>query len=201
MVKDKSLGGLGLRHSGKANIVSLAKFNWHFIREEDSLWAKVLRGKYVNPANSHYRPSFLGRSLCKGCPLADFYMWNSNSGVFCPKVAYNLATFPSPTEPISNLSWVWKINAHPRVVYFIWLALQNGIASKEFLFLRHLIPDQACPHCQNPIENSMHMLHLCLLAQSFWKGFGVLPGFFDSNLSFVDWVHLSCHNKKLNSSG
>lgn len=48
----------------------MAKLNWRFLREEDSLWARVIRGKYSSPLrNQYYSPSFLWRSMCKGYPL------------------------------------------------------------------------------------------------------------------------------------
>ncbi|KAH7855512.1 hypothetical protein Vadar_025710 [Vaccinium darrowii] len=69
VTKDKRLGGLGLRDAVNSNFVSMAKLNWRFLKEDDSLWARVLRGKYGSPTANHYSPSYLLRSLCKGYPL------------------------------------------------------------------------------------------------------------------------------------
>ena len=44
----KSEGGLGLHNAKGRNLSLLAKLNWRFHSEKDSLWSKVLRSKYCN---------------------------------------------------------------------------------------------------------------------------------------------------------
>ena len=46
VTKPKELGGLGLQSAKGRNTALLAKLNWRFQTEKDSLWAKVLRYKY-----------------------------------------------------------------------------------------------------------------------------------------------------------
>lgn len=69
VTKEKIFGGLGLRGSQYSNLIAMAKLNWRFLREENSLWARVLRGKYSSPLRHQYCPSSLWHGMCKGYPL------------------------------------------------------------------------------------------------------------------------------------
>ncbi|KAH7853979.1 hypothetical protein Vadar_008790 [Vaccinium darrowii] len=66
VAKPKYLGGLGIRLAGFANEIALAKLNWRVDRENDSLWAKVLKNNYGEFSSTRHRPSFVWRSLRKG---------------------------------------------------------------------------------------------------------------------------------------
>ena len=48
ITKAKSDGGLGLQSVKERNIALLAKLNWRFHKDRDSLWARVLIHKYFN---------------------------------------------------------------------------------------------------------------------------------------------------------
>lgn len=48
VTRPKSEGGLGLHTAKGRNLSLLAKLNWRFHTEKDSLWSKVLRSKYCN---------------------------------------------------------------------------------------------------------------------------------------------------------
>lgn len=42
-------------------------------------------------------------------------------------------------------SWVWKISAHPRVIYFVlWLALQDRLATKVFPAIKNISINDVC---------------------------------------------------------
>lgn len=69
VAKPKYLGGLGIRLAGFANEIALAKLNWRVDRENDSLWAKVLKNNYGEFSSTRHRPSFVWRSLRKGLIL------------------------------------------------------------------------------------------------------------------------------------
>ena len=47
ITKPKKKGGLGLLAANEKNKVLLAKLNWRFHKEKDSLWARVLSQKYL----------------------------------------------------------------------------------------------------------------------------------------------------------
>lgn len=42
-----SAGGLGIRSLRTANLAAMGKPGWRFLRQRDSLWANVIRGKYA----------------------------------------------------------------------------------------------------------------------------------------------------------
>ena len=48
VTKPKEDGGLGIQFAKGRNLALLAKLNWRFQTEGESLWAKVLKGKYCN---------------------------------------------------------------------------------------------------------------------------------------------------------
>ena len=48
ITKVKSDGSLGLQSTKERNIALLAKLNWRFHKERESLWARVLTHKYPN---------------------------------------------------------------------------------------------------------------------------------------------------------
>ncbi|KAL0012167.1 hypothetical protein SO802_007275 [Lithocarpus litseifolius] len=48
VTKPKEKGGLGLQSAKRRNLALLAKLNWRLQTEGESLWAKVLKGKYCS---------------------------------------------------------------------------------------------------------------------------------------------------------
>ena len=48
VTKPKDEGGLGIQSAKGRNLAFLSKLNWRFHTEGESLWAKVLKGKYCN---------------------------------------------------------------------------------------------------------------------------------------------------------
>lgn len=48
ITKPKVEGGLGLQLAKGRNVALLAKLNWRFHTESDSLWARVLKNKYYS---------------------------------------------------------------------------------------------------------------------------------------------------------
>ncbi|CAN1141840.1 hypothetical protein LINPERPRIM_LOCUS25697, partial [Linum perenne] len=47
----KSTRGLGCRDLRHFNLVLLARQRWKIVSEPDSLWAKILKGKYFHDTN------------------------------------------------------------------------------------------------------------------------------------------------------
>lgn len=46
--KPKSIGGLGIPSMRQSNAATLAKLGWRMLQEPESLWSRVLRGKYCH---------------------------------------------------------------------------------------------------------------------------------------------------------
>nr|GMC99849.1 reverse transcriptase [Ipomoea batatas] len=52
VTKPKELGGLGIRKTRDMNIAFMAKLGWRLFDEKDSVWAQVLRSKYLKGGQS-----------------------------------------------------------------------------------------------------------------------------------------------------
>ncbi|KAF2302230.1 hypothetical protein GH714_033810 [Hevea brasiliensis] len=71
--KDK--GGLGVRTSREMNATFLAKLAWRLLKEEKSLWVKILRGKYfghssgLNALVEKRSASIIWRGIVSNAPL------------------------------------------------------------------------------------------------------------------------------------
>ena len=48
VIRPKAEGGLGMQAARAKNIALLAKLNWRLYQDKDSIWAKVLLGKYCS---------------------------------------------------------------------------------------------------------------------------------------------------------
>ena len=73
ITQPKSEGGLGLHTAKGRNLSLLAKLNWHFHSEKDTLWSKVLRSKYctrqrlnaINPTKLPYSRVWFAMKKCE----------------------------------------------------------------------------------------------------------------------------------------
>lgn len=55
--KSKDMGGLGLRKARTQNLALLTKLGWKLINDEDSLWVKILKSKYLKHNSLQSWPS------------------------------------------------------------------------------------------------------------------------------------------------
>ncbi|KAJ7964039.1 Ribonuclease H [Quillaja saponaria] len=127
----KTMGGLGLKDMNQVNLSLLAKLGWRLIRENYSLWAKVLQGKYFHDKQfltTDVKPynSFTWKSIMKGCEVLkqgikwrlgngeDIEFWNDIwlDNFILRELAINLV-------PVEHLQWKvseyifdgkWKLN-------------------------------------------------------------------------------------------
>ena len=47
MCYNKRVGGLGLRKAKAQNLALMSKMGWKILSDEDCLWVKVVKGKYL----------------------------------------------------------------------------------------------------------------------------------------------------------
>lgn len=95
-----------------------------------------------------------------------------------------------------------KICANPRIVHFIWLVAHGGLATKDNLFSRIIVPNPFCMHCPNIVESNLQVFRDCPFARSIWNCF--LPSsssslFFSQPLPL--WLQSNCHSHCVHSSG
>ena len=72
----------------------------------------------------------------------------SKNGFFSLKLAYLLAKGLNPLKlDVVSVEWVWKVEALPKIQFFLWLCLHNNVPTGEFLGLRGLNLDTSCSLC------------------------------------------------------
>ncbi|KAL8166813.1 hypothetical protein V2J09_008312 [Rumex salicifolius] len=65
--KSKAAGGLGIKKMTTLNQALLGKLSWRFLTQCDSLWASVLRAKYVRPSEAiQNHPSRIWKGIQSG---------------------------------------------------------------------------------------------------------------------------------------
>ena len=124
-------------------------------------------------------------SLIKAIPFAlnqdseDSLTWAfSKDGFFFPlKSAYLLARGSNPLNlGSSSMSWIWKVDTHPRVQFFMWLCSHSSLPTGEVLGSRGLNLNPLCTICHQGNESVDHLLRRCFVAQDLWRKLKVPQG-------------------------
>ncbi|CAL1388701.1 unnamed protein product [Linum trigynum] len=83
----KEEGGLGLRNATRMNEAFMLKIAWRLMAEPESLWASIVRAKYLRRMEGGWQPRTPGRlsNLWRGVLrilhlIPDAIMWNIKSG-------------------------------------------------------------------------------------------------------------------------
>ncbi|KAL5785288.1 hypothetical protein ACOSQ2_007680 [Xanthoceras sorbifolium] len=71
----KQRGGLGIQCMRKANQALLAKASWRLMKDEESLWSKVISCKYIKGRSLVDAVNDKGR---KSCVWRGIFFWNDN---------------------------------------------------------------------------------------------------------------------------
>ena len=78
----------------------------------------------------------------------------SKDGWFSIKPAYLLARDLNPLNPrMDTVSWVWKLDAPPKILFFLWLCLHNSLPTCTILGSRGLNLSLSCPICTEENES------------------------------------------------
>jgi hypothetical protein len=56
------MGGLGLLKTKKMNVALLLKWVWRLDQEEDTIWAKIVKAKYVDAEDFFFSGNGVGNS-------------------------------------------------------------------------------------------------------------------------------------------
>ena len=93
----------------------------------------------------------------------------SKDGWFSIKSAYLLARDLNPLNSrLNSVSWVWKLEAPPKILFFLWLCLHNSIPTCVILGSRGLSLSPLCPICSEENESIDHLLRRCKTAAELW---------------------------------
>ena len=113
---------------------------------------------------------------------------NQNHGIYIAAKGLNVLNLPT-----SPLSWIWKVKAPPKMLFFLWLCSYNSIPVREVLGSKGLSLDQSCPICRSHPESRDHLLKECSFSVSFWNQLGPPSSPYSSfGLPFQDWIHANC---------
>ncbi|XP_050273143.1 uncharacterized protein LOC126716155 [Quercus robur] len=132
----------------------------------------------------------------------------SKNGFFSLKSAYLLARGLNPLNLDTVLvAWVWKVEAFPKIQFFLWLCLHNSVPTREVLDSRGLSLDPICSLCHQSIETIDHLLRGCEYARDFWQQLQFLNCMRETfNLPISEWleaswkVDRSCFKKSIKDS-
>ena len=118
----------------------------------------------------------------------------SKDGWFSIKSAYLLARDLNPLNPgLNSVSWVWKLEAPPKILFFLWLCLHNSIPTCDILGSRGLSLSPLCPICFEENEAIDHLLRRCRTAAELWVDLKFPLCLVDSfNQPLVEWLAMNC---------
>jgi ribonuclease HI len=140
------------------------------------------------------RESIKAISVCPNRPLADKRVWDSDGGDFKLGKAYSIACNKfSECSSLKPSSWIWKVRASPRIMFFLWQCYHLSVPVREILASRGLNIPTFCPRCLAPNESLIHMLRDCPDSIAFWNSFrfpSVGNHFYFASL--FDWIHSNC---------
>ncbi|CAL8151681.1 unnamed protein product [Prunus armeniaca] len=118
-------------------------------------------------------------------PFASLRKWSSEkNGKYSVRSGYhNIHTShqqtslrrPSPSILIDSKVWklIWHADVPPKVLHFLWKALNGHIAVSSVLQKKKLRPSPLCPICNDEEESIERMRFLCPWVEPIWFG-GIL---------------------------
>lgn len=107
--------------------------------------------------------------------------------------AYQLANEDRATENQFQGQWLWKLDALPRIISFLWLCFHGSIPVKSVLVARGINCGKNCPLCIRHEETIVHLLRECEVARDLWYRLGVPASHITSfNEDFETWLKINC---------
>ncbi|KAL9665868.1 hypothetical protein QQ045_000189 [Rhodiola kirilowii] len=215
ILREKCLGGLGLRNPELFNAALLMKQAWRILTKPNLLWCKLLKARYFRHtdflnASLGYSPSHAWRSLWsvkdilkEGLYFNETegrYEWTtSSSGEFSCKSAYELI-FKKKTSDIvgessdsSRLTHFWRklwcLKLPNKVKFFIWRLFHNGLPDAMNLIKRGCVVDKGCKLCGFETETVMHVVKDCWWCKVIWDELDIDPSVLNVPYEFpADWL-------------
>ncbi|XP_050211301.1 uncharacterized protein LOC126661491 [Mercurialis annua] len=97
------------------------------------------------------------------------------------------ATWKALNPVLPTVSWyslIWSQPNIPRNSFITWLAIKNGLITKDKLFRWGVSPNSACAFCNNAMETVSHLFFACSFSKDVWNS--VLNAC-SINRSALDW--------------
>lgn len=82
-----------------------------------------------------------------------------------------LITWPKITHLPRNFffrQWIWKLDALPKIQYFLWKCFINTVPVKSLLVHRGITEEETCEACGRAADTSIHVLRDCDPAKNLW---------------------------------
>ncbi|OMO60385.1 reverse transcriptase, partial [Corchorus olitorius] len=101
----------------------------------------------------------------------DSICWKlTQDGKFTYASAYNLARNIMRGDSIgTGFKWIWRIPTLPKIKFFIWLSIWNGIVVCDNLAQRGIEVNTICARCLQGRETIIHTLWDCEKSKKIWS--------------------------------
>lgn len=83
---------------------------------------------------------------------------------------------------------IWKLKAHEKVKFFIWLAAHNSTPTRELLHHMHAIHSSTCPCFLQGTETFLHCFRDYLLPRRLWDHMGFMDDVFLHESNSMNWI-------------
>eukprot|EP00253_Pinus_taeda_P004040 PITA_04040 len=94
------------------------------------------------------------------------------------------------TETWNQWKLVWKVEAPPKVKFFIWLLLKGKTLTTKNLRKRGIMGPSRCPNCYRLEETMKHLFIECLVAEECWKKMASIgESTWESQHTIVETIH------------
>ncbi|KAF7840012.1 reverse transcriptase [Senna tora] len=120
------------------------------------------------------------------------------NGLFNLNLIYNflMSDKLNNAAGVNPFKWIWKLNCHRRLKFFLWMCVNNGLLTKDNLIKRKIPISGTCFLCNLEAESIPHLFKDCPVGQNIWQRTNSNISFHNSD-SFEIWIKYNCLNSKL----
>lgn len=90
------------------------------------------------------------------------------NGDFSLSFAYLLVS-KGNRKPGPNLKWIWNLDCHPRIKFFIWLLRHSSLPTNLLLSSRGILVSPLCALCGQHPESVQHLFRECSVSSIVWN--------------------------------
>lgn len=157
------------------NKAAVFKHCWALSMKQDRLWIKWIHTYYVKQQDfwTMQVPNGLTWSIRKIWASKDVLMEAGDSDKFIQHGKYSIQKmYLHLRQNANSVAWkriVCNSKASPKSTLFMWLALQNRLATKERLLKWNMQIASDCVLCQSQLETLEHLFFECSFSAGIWR--------------------------------